>query len=80
MDYALTLANALRPKVRHAALVSSFSWGQRVEEVFKAKLNLVKAEVFPSVIAKGHPKPETFAALDALAEAILAKHAEVFAH
>jgi len=80
MDYALTLANALRPKVRHAALISSFSWGQRVEEVFKAKLNLVKAEVFPAVIAKGHPKAETFAALDKLAETILAKHAELFAH
>jgi flavorubredoxin len=80
MDYALTLANALRPKVRHAALISSFSWGQRVEEVFKAKVNLLKAEVFPAVIAKGHPKAETFKALDVLAETILAKHAEVFAH
>ena len=79
MDYALTLANALRPKVRHAALISSYSWGQRVEEVFKGKLNLLKAEVFPAVIAKGHPKAETFAALDALAQTILRKHKELFA-
>jgi flavorubredoxin len=80
MDYALTLANSLRPKLKFAGLVSSFSWGQRVEEVFKARLNLVKAELFPSVIAKGHPKPETFRQLDELADAIATKHAELFAH
>jgi flavorubredoxin len=72
--YAAFVANALRPKTRFASIVGSFGWGGKMVEQLAGLLTNLKVEVLTPVIAKGRPKDEDYAALDALAEQILTKH------
>ena len=74
---AVVLANALRPKVRFAAIVGSYGWAGKMADMVKGAMPNLKVELLPSVIAKGLPKPADFEALDALAAAIAAKHKEL---
>ncbi len=74
---ALVLANALRPKVRFAAVVGSYGWASKMTEIVASSLGGLKVEYLDPVISKGHPLPEHFAALDRLADEIAAKHAEL---
>jgi len=73
---AVVLANALRPKVRFAAIMGSFGWAGKMADVIKAAMPNLKVELLPTVICKGLPRPADLAAVDALAEAIAAKHRE----
>jgi len=74
---AVVLANALRPKVRFAAIVGSYGWAGRMPEMIKGAMPNLKVEFLPQVVAKGMPKPADLAAIDALADAIAAKHQEL---
>jgi flavorubredoxin len=75
--YAAILANALRPKARFASIIGSFGWGGRMIEQLTGLLSNLKVELLEPVVAKGCPKEDDFAALDKLADQILAKHKEL---
>ncbi len=68
------LANALRPKAKFASIIGSFGWGGKAVEQLTAMMPNLKVEILEPVIAKGHPKKDSFAALDRLADEILGKH------
>jgi flavorubredoxin len=75
--YAAFLANALRPKTRFASIIGSYGWGGKTVEQLAAMLPNLKVEIIEPVLAKGFPQDADFAALDALADKILAKHKEI---
>jgi flavorubredoxin len=75
--YAAILANALAPKTRFAAMIGSYGWGTTMTDLLAEMLREFKAEFFEPVLTKGAPNAETFAALDALAEAIAAANARL---
>lgn len=75
--YAAILANALRPKAKFASIIGSYGWGGRCSEQLAGLLSNLKVEIIEPVIAKGCPKDDDFAALDKLADQILAKHKEL---
>jgi flavorubredoxin len=71
---AAYLADALRPKALHAAFLGSGSWGGKIADSLQPFLSHLKVEVLGSVQAKGLPKQEDMAAIEALAETILTRH------
>ena len=71
---AAYLANALRPKVKYAAIVGSYLWGGRTEEIIKGMLPNLKVELLNPVLIKGLPRDVDFESLDKLAETIAEKH------
>ncbi len=73
---AVFLANALRPKLRFAAIIGSYGWGGRTVEQLAAMLPNLKVELLEPVLTKGAPKEADFAALDSLATTIAQKHRE----
>jgi flavorubredoxin len=75
--YAAMLANALRPKTRFASIIGSYGWGGKMVEQISSLIPNLKVEILEPVIAKGYPKDDDFAALDKLADNILAKHKEL---
>jgi flavorubredoxin len=72
--YAAFLANALRPKTRFASIIGSYGWGGKMIEQLTAMMPNIKVEILRPVLAKGEPKEADYAALDRLADDILAKH------
>ncbi len=72
---ATYLANALRPKLKYAAIIGSYGWGTKVVERITGLIPDLKVEVLGAVLCKGVPRSETFSALDALAETIRERHA-----
>jgi len=75
--HAAFLANALRPKAQHAAVVGSYAWGGKAAEQLTQMLGNLKVEVLPPVLCRGIPREADFAALSALADAIASRHAEL---
>ncbi len=73
---AAILANALRPKARFATIIGSYGWGGRMVEQLIGMLSNLKVDLIEPVVVKGCPGDEDFAALDDLAEEILAQHKE----
>jgi len=74
--YAALVANALKPKARFGAIVGSFGWGGKMVEQLQALTSNLKLEWFDPVMVKGKPRPDDFATLEALAEAIAGRHRE----
>jgi flavorubredoxin len=74
--YATFLANALRPKLRFAAIIGSYGWGGRTIEQLSAMIPNLEVEILGTVMAKGLPKEADIMALDHLAETIALKHKE----
>ncbi len=72
--FAAYLTAALRPKLRHAAIIGSYGWAGKAAERVQALCASLKVEWLDAVFTKGLPKPETFEALDALADGIAARH------
>jgi flavorubredoxin len=72
--YAAYLANALRPKTKFVSIIGSYGWGGKMVETLSGLIGNLKVEVIPPVVVKGFPKKEDLAALDNLADQILAKH------
>ena len=75
--YATFLANALRPKTKFASIIGSYGWGGKVVEQLTGMLTNLKAEILEPVLVKGEPRDSDFAALEKLADEILAKHKEI---
>ena len=73
--HAAFLANALKPKAQWATVIGSYGWATKTVEKLVGMLPNLKVELLDPVIVKGLPRDEDYAALDALAEAIAAKHA-----
>lgn len=73
--YAAILANALRPKLKYAAIIGSYGWGSKAIEQISSLIPNLKVEILGTVLCKGLPQETTFTELDNLAEAIKAKHA-----
>ncbi|WP_263771980.1 FprA family A-type flavoprotein [Propionivibrio soli] len=71
MASAAYLINALRPKTKFAAIIGSYGWGTTMPETLTPLLPNLKVEWFPPVNIAGVPKADSYAALDALAAAIL---------
>jgi len=74
--YAAILANALRPKTKFASIIGSYSWGGKMIEQITGLISNLKVELLEPVMVKGCPKNDDFAALERLADEILAKHKE----
>ncbi|NLZ17545.1 MAG: FprA family A-type flavoprotein [Desulfobulbaceae bacterium] len=71
---ATHLANVLRPKLKYAAIIGSYGWATKAVVQISGLIPNIKAEVLGTVMCKGQPQDDTFAALDALADAIRDKH------
>jgi len=74
--YIAALANALRPKTRFIGVIGSYGWGSRMLDQLTGLLCNLTVEMLSSVVIKGYPKADDFAALDKLADEILDKHKE----
>ena len=74
--YAAYLANALRPKLEFASIIGSYGWNTKAVDQIAGLIPNLKVEVLTPVLCKGLPGEETFAALEALADAIAQKHKE----
>lgn len=72
--YGAYLVNAVKPKLKFAAVIGSYSWGTKMAEQVAAMLPNLKVEMLPPVICKGLPREADFQALDSLADTILARH------
>jgi flavorubredoxin len=71
---AAHLANAIRPKVRYAAIIGSYGWGTRAVEQIVGLIPNLKVDVLGTVVCKGFPREGDFAALDELANKVCDKH------
>lgn len=71
---AANLANALRPKLKYAAVIGSYGWGTKAVERTTALIPNLRVEILGAVLCKGLPSDETYAQLDVLADAIQEKH------
>ncbi|MBN1165885.1 MAG: FprA family A-type flavoprotein [Methanospirillaceae archaeon] len=74
MVSAVYLANAIRPKIRYAAIIGSYGWGGKTVETIKGMLTHIKAEILDPVMKEGAPDEKTRQALLALATTIAEKH------
>lgn len=68
------LANALRPKLKHATVIGSYGWGGKTVETIAGMLTHIKPEFLPPVYMKGTPSGETLRSLDRLADRIRERH------
>lgn len=76
VGYAAILTNAIKPKAKFISIIGSYGWGGRMVEQLKSMLSNLKVDFIEPVLVKGCPGDEDFAALDDLAEEILARHKE----
>jgi len=74
---ATHLANALRPKLRYAAIIGSYGWSTKAVEQISGLIPNLKVEVLGTVLCKGLPRTENLSALDDLAEKIKDKHSQI---
>ncbi len=72
--YAAALANALKPKLRHAAVIGSYGWSGKAVEQIAGLIPDLKVEVLPPVLCKGLPQEADYQAIARLAETIAEKH------
>ena len=77
VHYAAHLANVLRPKLRYASIIGSYGWSSKAIEQIAGLIPNLKVEILEPVLCRGYPQPETFAALDKLADAIADRHAKL---
>jgi flavorubredoxin len=73
--HAAFLANALRPRAKYATVVGSYGWAGKTVETLAGMMPKLKVEFLEPVLAKGMPRAEDYARLDALADTIAEKHA-----
>ncbi|MFA7543131.1 MAG: FprA family A-type flavoprotein [Candidatus Cloacimonadaceae bacterium] len=72
--YAAILANAIKPKARHAAIIGSYGWATQVVDKTLGLVGNLKVEVLGAVLCKGEAKEPTLKELRDLAELIAEKH------
>ena len=73
--HAAYLANLLKPKVRHVAVLGSFGWGGKVAEQLGSLMSGLKVEMLEPVMSRGAPRAADLEAVDKLAATIAEKHA-----
>ncbi len=71
------LANALRPKVKFASIISSYGWGGKAVDHVLGLIGNLKVDLIEPVLVKGDPKEEDYKALDELAQKIYDKHKSI---
>lgn len=74
---AAHLANALRPKLKHAAIIGSYGWGTKAVEQISSLIPNLKVKVLGTVMSKGYPGEDDISALDELADKIAEKHSQI---
>ncbi|HPR95390.1 MAG TPA: FprA family A-type flavoprotein [Thermotogota bacterium] len=74
MVYAAAVINALRPKLKNVALLTSFGWASKCTDTMKVLLPNFKNQIFDSYDFKGHPKAEDLERIRELADQILERH------
>jgi flavorubredoxin len=74
--YTVSLANALRPKLRFVSIIGSYGWGGKTVEQLAGMIPNLKVEMLAPVFSKGFPREEDFKALENLAATIAEKHRE----
>lgn len=74
MVHAAAVINALRPKARNVALLTSFGWASKCTDTMKALLPNFKNQLFDAYDFKGHPKKADLEKISELADEILEKH------
>jgi flavorubredoxin len=72
--YAASLATALRPKLQFATVIGSYGWAGGAANKVAGTIKPLRLEVLDPVTCQGLPDDADFAALDALADTIVAKH------
>jgi flavorubredoxin len=77
MVMAAYLTAALRPKVKNAAVIGSFGWGSKAVEKMMEIAGTLRADWMDPVLAQGLPTPETYKALDHLADEIAMRHRDL---
>ncbi|MBN1336933.1 MAG: FprA family A-type flavoprotein [Deltaproteobacteria bacterium] len=75
--HAAMVLGALKPRIRHVAVIGSYAWGGRSTDQLAGLVSGLKAEVLDPVQVRGIPRSEDLAALDALAETIARRHADL---
>lgn len=75
--YAAYLVNAIRPKLKHMALIGSYGWGGKIREYTENLLTNIKPEMLPAVLVKGLPREEDLRQLDQLADQIAERHRDL---
>ena len=75
--YAAVLANALKPRTKYATVIGSYGWAGKTVETLAGMMGKLKVEFLEPVLAKGMPREEDYARLDALAETIAEKHKDL---
>jgi flavorubredoxin len=74
---ATHLANALRPKLKYAAIIGSYGWGTKAVEQISGLIPNLKVDVLGTVLCKGLPRTKDLSALDDLADKIKDKHSHI---
>ncbi len=72
--YAAYLTGILKPKIKFASIIASYSWGSKIIDQIKGLMNNPKWEILDPVLSKGAAKDEDFKDLDRLADEIEKKH------
>ena len=72
--YAAYLVNALRPKAKYLAFISSYSWAEMAAKEVLKLMDSFKGEIFEPVKIAGLADEKGLAEIDALAAAITEKH------
>jgi flavorubredoxin len=75
--FAAYLTGALRPKLKHAAIIGSYGWASKAAERTQSLCATLKAEWLDPILTKGLPKKETYDALDVLAGEIASRHKDL---
>ena len=73
--HAAALVNALKPKLKHVAVMGSFGWNGKPLEQAASWLPELKVEWLPLVSCKGLPRAADLEAVESLAQTIADRHA-----
>jgi flavorubredoxin len=72
--YAAYLTNALRPKLKHIGIITSYNWGGLAVQHIQGCLSAIKPEILEPVMVKGIPKEEDRKKIEGLADEVLKRH------
>jgi flavorubredoxin len=71
---AAYLTGALRPKLKHAAIIGSYGWGGKASEQIAGLMGSLKVEWLGPVLSRGLPTEKDLVSLDRLADEIASRH------
>jgi len=72
--YAAYLTGILKPKLKFASIIASYSWGSKIVDQIKGLMNNPKWEILEPVLSKGVANKEVYNDLKRLADEIEKKH------